>query len=619
MNMKKLLIAVVVGILVLVAAGVLAFLNLDRLLEANRDRLAGLASDAAGRPVAFEKASAVFSRGLAVRIDGLRVAEDPAFGKGDFLALESGWVELALWPLLSNRVEVRGIRLERPVIQLIATKRGWNFASLGASKSEAKPAAEGETGPPMALAIAGLAISDGTIVYADRAAKDGLALTIEDFETSGSDLTLDGPLALDFSGRVRPTKGDASLASRVSGRIVLSDPSAAVGTLRLESPSFAPALVGVDLSEGDEPEKIEGLDLEIGLPADAAKSGYPITLAADAAHLAGFDLDAIEGRLVYRGSQLVIDRFATGLAGGRAELAGKLAFGAPGQSPFDLDLVVDALDSDELAHILLGVPRGVVSGRIGGEFDLAGKSLDWDTLKRTLAGRVRLELDGGALEQVNLLGSITRQLVGDPGLGQLLAGSLREAMPSALEGDRTPFDLLRLAVEIDGGRLRADDLQIAAKQFALSAAGAVGLDGSLDGSGRLRLPPDVSQKILKKADRFAPLLEQDGVVVLPLRLDGVLASPTLRPDLAALGSQARTVATEELKEKAAKKLTDVIFGKKKNKSADAEEGAAVSPDAAAADETSGEPAADDAEAQKERSREATKDLVKEGLGRLLGQ
>src|SRR5690606_25873973 len=242
-----------------------------------------------------------------------------AFGKGDFLALESGWVELALWPLLSNRVEVRGIRLERPVIQLIATKRGWNFASLGASKSEAKPAAEGETGPPMALAIAGLAISDGTIVYADRAAKDGLALTIEDFETSGSDLTLDGPLALDFSGRVRPTKGDASLASRVSGRIVLSDPSAAVGTLRLESPSFAPALVGVDLSEGDEPEKIEGLDLEIGLPADAAKSGYPITLAADAAHLAGFDLDAIEGQLVYRGSQLVIDRFATGLAGGRAE------------------------------------------------------------------------------------------------------------------------------------------------------------------------------------------------------------------------------------------------------------------------------------------------------------
>lgn len=618
--MKKLLIAVVIGIVALVAVGVFAFLNLDRLLEANRDRIAQMASAAAGRPVRFEKASAAFSRGLAIRIDGLRVAEDPQFGKGDFLALESGFVELALWPLLQSRIEVRGVRLERPVIQLISTKRGWNFASLGHTKPAAKPPAEGESGPPMALSIAAMSISDGTIVYADRTAKDGLALTIEDFESSGSDLTLDGPVAIDFSGLVRPTKGDASLASRVKGRIELTDPGRPAGQLHLESPAFAPGLVGVDLSEGDEQEKIEGLDLAIGLPADVAKTGYPIELAADSAHLAGFDLEQVEGRLVYRDSQVQIDRFATGIAGGRAQLAGKVGFGAPGQSPFDLDLKIDALDSDVLAHQLLGVPRGAVSGRIGGEFDLAGRSLDWDTLKRTLAGKVRLELDDGALEKVNLLDSLTRQLVADPGLGQLLAGSLREAMPSALEGDRTPFDLLRLAVAIDGGRLRADDLQIAAKQFALSAAGTVGLDGALDGQGRLRLPPDVSKKILKKADRFAPLLEQDGVVVLPLRLDGALASPTLRPDLAALGSQARAVATEELTEKAAKKLTDVIFGKKKNKPADEGKDAAVSPDAAAADEAAtGDAAASDEEAQKERSREATKDLVKEGLGRLLGK
>ena len=37
------------------------------------------------------------------------------------------------------------------------------------------------------------------------------------------------------------------------------------------------------------------------------------------------DLDAIDGKLVYRGSKLAIERFATGMAGGRAALSGDTA------------------------------------------------------------------------------------------------------------------------------------------------------------------------------------------------------------------------------------------------------------------------------------------------------
>jgi len=631
---KKLVIGAALGIVVLVAVGVFAFFNLDALLDRNRDRIASLASEAAGRKVDFEKASVAFSKGLAIRIDGLRVAEDPRFGETDFLALDAGFVEVALWPLLRNRVEVRGVRLERPVIQIVQTKRGYNFASLGESAVEAKPPADAAPATPVALVIAALAIEDGTVVYRDRTAKDGLALTLEDFESSGTNLTLDGPLAIDFAGLLRPTEGDAALASRIEGEVAIRDRSTGEGELHLESPSFAPQLVGVDLSEGDEIERIEDLDVTIGLPANADASGYPIALSAKAAKLAGFALDSLAGKLVYRSSardsKLEIEHLETGMAGGRAELAGDVAFGAAGQSPFDLDLKVQALDSDELAHVLLGVPRGVVSGRIGGEFDLAGQSLDWETLSRTLAGRVRLEVGEGALESVNVLNALATRLVGDPGVGQVLANSLREAAPDALSGDRTPFDLLRLALEVEDGRLRADELRIAAKDFGLAASGALGLDGVLAGDGRLQFSPELSKKILKKADRFAPLLADGDLAVLPLRLGGRLSAPTLRPDLSALGSQARDVATEELKEKAAKKLTDVLFGKKKNKNRTAEGEAGATGEASgtgSAEAAPGDPSAvaspdaagaTDADAQRERDRDATKDLVKEGLGRLLG-
>ena len=269
---------------------------------------------------------------------------------------------------------------------------------------------------------------------------------------------------------MRPTQGDASLASRIAGDLEIKDRATGAGELRLASPSFAPLLIGVDLSGGGEREKIDGLDLTSGLPANAATSGSPSARRAKQARLAGFDLDALDGKLVYRGSKLEVERFSTGMAGGRAELAGDLAFGAPGKAPFDLDLKVRELDSDELAHVLLGVPRGVMSGRLGGEFDLAGKSLDWETLTRTLAGGVRLEVGSGALETVNVLNALTSRLVGDPGVGQFLASSLRGVAPNALKGDRTPFDLLRLALELENGRVRADDLQIAAKDFGLSGA-----------------------------------------------------------------------------------------------------------------------------------------------------
>lgn len=610
---KKLALGALAAGLLLVVLGVVAFLNLNALLARNRDRIAGLASEAAGRTVTFESASVAFSSGLAIRIDGLRVAEDPRFGKTDFVVLESGFVEVALWPALQRRIEVRGVRLVRPVIQLVETKRGYNFASLGGSDAPAEPTAPGDETPPMALVVAALEIEDGTLVYADRTTQDGLALTLGDLESEVANLTGEGPLRVDFSGTLRPTDGDATLASALAGTLEIRDRATGEGELHLTSPSFAPRLLGIDLSEGADREHLDDLDLRIGLPADAGKTGHPIALRAGSARLAGFDLEQIDGALVYRDASLRIDRLGLGIAGGEAALKGRVAFGAPGQSPFDLDLKLEALDSDELAHVLLGVPRGLVSGRIGGELDLAGKSLDWETLSRTLAGHVNLELGSGALEGVNVLNALSARLVGDPGLGQFLASSLREAAPEALKGERTPFELLRLALELDQGRLRAENLQLTAKDFGIAARGGLGLDGLLDGDGRIRFSPELSQKILKKADRFAPLIADGDAVVLPLRLGGKLSAPFLRPDLGALSAHARDVATDELKEKAAKKLTDAIFGKKKNrKKQDGEAAEGEAAEGAAADDGT------DAPSQRELEREAAKDLVEQGLGRLLG-
>ena len=107
---------------------------------------------------------------------------------------------------------------------------------------------------------------------------------------------------------------------------------------------------------------------------------------------------------------------------------------------------------------------------------------------------MHLEVGSGALESVNVLNALATQLVGSPGLGEIVANSLRDAAPESLRGERTPFDRLLLDIDIDGGRLRADGLQIAAKDFGLAASGALGLDGLLDGDGRIRFSPELSKR-----------------------------------------------------------------------------------------------------------------------------
>ncbi len=592
--MRKVAIAVAILLVIVIAVVVVAVSNLNGYLEENRDTLSGLASDAAGRSVSFDRAEVAFAGGLAVRVAGLRVAEDPRFGKPDFLSLDEAFVGVRILPALQGRVEVSGIRLDAPTIRVIQTADGFNFASLGGGGEAPPPSQSEEESAPLALAIAALEISDGTIVFEDRTSAEGLALVIEAFESSGTDLALDGPITIDFAGRVRSSKpADAGLASEVEGEVDLAGLDPLEGRVKLRSPSLQPGIFGVRLEEGDVVEHLDALTIDIALPADPPKSGYPVAVRSSAARLAGFDLDDIAIDVNYRGakggSDVTLDQVALGLAGGRIDLTGDVFLGEPGRSPFDLKTTIRDIDSGELAAVLLGVPREALSGVVEGDLELAGDSLEWESLKQSLVGKLRLDVGEGALEQVNVLSTLVGRLSASPGIGQLAATSIQDVAPEALSGDRTPFDGIDMALEVLDGAIHAKDLRIAARDFGIQAAGKVGLDGVVAADGTFTFSEELSRKLLDKGGQVARVLDQDGAVVLPLQIGGTTESPLLLPDIAALsGGLGR-----EIENRAAKELTDAIFGKRKE--------------------------GDDADPQEDSERDAAEGLLKEGLGNFLGR
>ena len=597
--MRRVVIGLTILILVLIVAVVVAIFNVNTYLEENRETLTGLASDAVGREVSFEAAEVAFSSGLAVRVVGLRIAEDPRFGPLDFLRLEEAYLGLRILPALQRRIEVSGIRFDAPTIRIVQTAEGFNFSALvGQGEAPPNEPSPAEEGAPLAVAIALLEITGGTIHFEDRTSSEGLSLVIDGFETSGTDLALEGPIAIGFSGRARSAKAaETGLASRLEGEIRLGSLDPLEGTLRLQSPTFHPAIFGVRFEEGAAVERIDSLEIDVVLAANPAKSGVPVRVRSQNARLAGFDLDSIAVDLVYhdtaRGSRGKMDQVAIALAGGSVDLTGEVVLGEPDASPFDLMTKIQNLDSGELAAALLGWPPGMLSGRLGGELALRGDSLEWESLKRSLAGSLRFEIGEGALEQVNVLNSLVGRLVADPGLGQLAAHSIRDVAPNALAGDRTPFETIDMALEIAEGAITARDLSLEAGDFAIQAVGTLGLDGSIAAEGTIRFSQDLSQKILAKADWFAAILADGEIVTLPLRFGGTTDAPSLMPDLAALSQMATASAKKEVTDRVTKKLGDAIFGRNHR-----------TPEGDAAGEA---------------DRDSAEDLLKEGLGRLLGR
>jgi uncharacterized protein involved in outer membrane biogenesis len=603
--MRKVIIGLAILFVLLIAILILAIWNVNTYLEHNRETFAGMASDAAGREVSFEGAKVAFASGLAIRVTGLRVAEDPRFGQVDFLSLDEAYVGVRILPALQQRIEVSGIRLDAPMIRVIQTADGFNFSTLGGGAEESsgetaveEPGPPAEEGAPLALAIAVLEIVDGSIFYEDRTSPDGLFLVIDEFKTSGTDLALDGPISIDFSGLARSAKeADAGIESRLEGEVRLESLNLMAGTVRLKSPSFHPAIFGVRLEEGDVVERIDSLEIEAVLTADPAKSGYPVQIRSEEARLAGFDLDSIDIDVVYRdsprGSEIQIDQVLIELAGGSVDLSGDAVLGEPSRSPFDLRTEIRELDSGELAAALLGLPAGMLSGKLGGNIALQGDSLEWESLKRSLRGSLDLQIGEGALEQANLLNSLVGRLLADPGFGQLVAGSIRDVAPDALEGDRTPFEAIDMALEIADGAIRAKDVSMKTNDFALQTEGRVGLDGAISADGTIRFSEDLSRKILAKADRLRPILSDGDTVELPLRVGGTTDAPSLVPDLAALSEKATAGAKEELTNRAAKELGDALFGKKRE--------------------------GDPEDPARDADRDETESRIKEGLGRFLGR
>jgi hypothetical protein len=172
--------SIVVGAVVLIAAGLAAYayFNLSSLIARSQGRIVERVSRALGRQVSVGKIQAQVGWGVSVDVDGLTIADDPAFSSKPFLAAGDVKVRVEFLPLLAGEARVSRLELSKPDIRLVMNASGdLNVSSIGANPGEAPQVKQQERSRRTKksslgdLSIKALSIEDGEIYFNDLGEK----------------------------------------------------------------------------------------------------------------------------------------------------------------------------------------------------------------------------------------------------------------------------------------------------------------------------------------------------------------------------------------------------------------------------------------------------------------
>ena len=198
-----------------------------------------------------------------------------------------------------------------------------------------------------------------------------------------------------------------------------------------------------------------------------------------------------------------------------------------------------------------------ITGMINGSFQLGGRGADMNAIRRDLDGNMSIELADGAWEGTDVWYELRRAR-------SLIKG---EPEPEAPATPRTRFSSMKASGVVTNGVMQNDDFFAELPFMQVTGRGSVNFpEATVDYSvtGRFLQKPEFATDITPEE------LEDFTEAVIPFRITGPLADPTIAPDLEAM---LRDAAEEEAK----RLIIDKLLGGD-DEPAEGEEGAEGEPE-----------------------------------------
>ena len=201
---------------------------------------------------------------------------------------------------------------------------------------------------------------------------------------------------------------------------------------------------------------------------------------------------------------------------------------------------IEGVDMAALAKAMFDQDN--VTGTINGAFKLSGRGADLAAIRRSLSGNMSFTLADGSFEGTDIWYELRRARA-------LLK---REEPPEPTLPPRTQFSAVSATGVVTNGVMRNDDLRAELPYMQLTGAGNVDL-------AEATVNYDLSARILERPEFLTDATEEELAqfteAVIPLKITGPLASPSVKPDVERL---LRDRVEEEIKDKLKDKLGDKL-------------------------------------------------------------
>ncbi|HEY3305070.1 MAG TPA: AsmA family protein [Candidatus Binatia bacterium] len=238
--MRKWILIPGVVLLVLIVVPALALVNLNSLINRNKDYLLARAEEALGRKVAVGEIGVTLWGGIGVRLKQFSLADDPSFAEESFVRAADLQVNMKLLPLLRKELQVSKVILHRPVINVIRDGEGrFNFSTIGghgekkgkeAKKEKEKKERREERAAAPPLLVSLVDIDDGEIRYRDIG-RGGIDFRATRLDFKIKDASLHRPIDVELEAAVF---GAAKQNLKLKGRVGPVGPKADFSNLPVE-------------------------------------------------------------------------------------------------------------------------------------------------------------------------------------------------------------------------------------------------------------------------------------------------------------------------------------------------------------------------------------------------
>jgi len=167
--MRKLFIALGTLVVIFVVLVVLAVLNLNYFINRNKEYLLTQVEESLGREVTVGSVETGFTDGIGIRMSGFTLSDDRKFSEGDFIRAQDIQINVSFIPLLSKKIVVTKLILNKPDITVIRNTNGdFNFSTIAKSGDETKRDEDENKAGELPIAASNIAIKDGSIKYIDK-------------------------------------------------------------------------------------------------------------------------------------------------------------------------------------------------------------------------------------------------------------------------------------------------------------------------------------------------------------------------------------------------------------------------------------------------------------------